>query len=144
MPEVEWYKIFTHNLQYLEAEVTMTSDTNIVYVKAFDIYHEAVHKLWNSLHPVGWVMKLIPFSPVTRKDNPIEPSHYGGRDNPFEVIKVLEEWLTVEEFIGAMKFQIFKYTARANKKGNASQDHAKSAWYGQYLTDYLKRKNRET
>lgn len=66
------------------------------------------------------------------------PSHYGGADNPYEVIKVMEQWLTRDEFIGAMKFNVHKYLARARQKGNA-QDYAKGAWYAAYLTDYCKR-----
>jgi hypothetical protein len=66
------------------------------------------------------------------------PSHYGGADDPYEVIKVLEHWLSREEFIGAMKFNIIKYQARAAKK-NGDQDYQKSAWYADYLTDFLKR-----
>jgi hypothetical protein len=69
------------------------------------------------------------------------PTHYGGADNPYEVIKVCEAWLTREEFIGAMKFQIFKYNARAGKKETAEelQDFDKSLWYHTYLNDYLRR-----
>lgn len=66
------------------------------------------------------------------------PAHYGGADNPFVVIKVLENWLTREEFIGAMKFNIIKYQARAAKK-NGAQDYQKSAWYAAYLADFIKR-----
>lgn len=72
------------------------------------------------------------------------PSHYGG-DTQFEVIKVLEHWLTREEFIGAMKFQTFKYTQRAGKKETEQEekDHEKSIWYQTYLADYLKRTPKE-
>ncbi|WP_421358180.1 DUF3310 domain-containing protein [Agrobacterium rosae] len=66
------------------------------------------------------------------------PSHYGGQDDPYEVIKVLEAWLSREEFIGALKFNIVKYQARAAKK-NGAQDYEKSAWYAAYLADFLKR-----
>lgn len=68
------------------------------------------------------------------------PAHYGG-DTPYEVIKVAEHWLTREEFIGAMKFQVFKYTPRAGKKNPSTevQDHEKSIWYHTYLIDFLKR-----
>ena len=70
----------------------------------------------------------------------IHPAHYGG-DTPYEVIKVAEHWLTREEFIGAMKFQVFKYTPRAGKKNPETevQDHEKSIWYQTYLADFLKR-----
>lgn len=66
------------------------------------------------------------------------PAHYGGGDNPYEVIKVMEAWLTREEFIGALKFNIHKYMARVRKKGGA-QDYEKSAWYNNYLAEYIKR-----
>lgn len=68
------------------------------------------------------------------------PSHYGGADNPYEVIKVMEVWLSYEEFVGAMKFNIHKYLARASKKGRAEEDAGKAAWYAEYLADYQKRK----
>ena len=66
------------------------------------------------------------------------PTHYGG-DTPYEVIKVMEEWLTPEEFIGAMKFNFFKYNARAKMKGNESQDYEKAQWYQNRLVDYMRR-----
>jgi hypothetical protein len=79
---------------------------------------------------------------TSHRSGPIEqvnhPEHYGG-DTPYEVIKVMERWLTREEFIGAMKFQVFKYNARAGKKGPSDVDYQKAAWYQNYLNDYLKR-----
>lgn len=71
------------------------------------------------------------------------PQHYGG-DTVYEVIKVLEAWLSPAEFVGFLKGNIIKYTARAAKKGNAGVDADKAAWYGAYLADYLKRKNVKT
>lgn len=75
---------------------------------------------------------------VSKSEAVNHPAHYGGVDNPYEVIKVMEAWLTREEFIGAMKFNIHKYMARAVRKGHA-EDYAKSAWYNNHLTDYIKR-----
>lgn len=75
---------------------------------------------------------------TTKNETVDHPSHYGGADNPYEVIKVMEAWLTREEFVGAMKFNIHKYLARANKKDGA-EAYAKAAWYSRYLTDYEKR-----
>jgi Protein of unknwon function (DUF3310) len=66
------------------------------------------------------------------------PAHYGGADNPYEVIKVMEAWLTPQEFVGALKFNIHKYFARADKKGGAA-DYKKGVWYAAYLRDYLAR-----
>lgn len=67
------------------------------------------------------------------------PSYYGGKDNPFEVIKVMEHWLTREEFIGAMKFNVFKYEARAKEKGSELENYEKAAKYQEFLIDYLRR-----
>lgn len=66
------------------------------------------------------------------------PPHYGGADNPYEVIKVMEAWLTPEEFRGALKFNIHKYLARAAKKAGP-EDQAKAAWYAKYLDEWEQR-----
>lgn len=65
------------------------------------------------------------------------PAHYGGEDNPYEVIKVCRAWLTPEEYIGALKFQVWKYTARAGKKGNAATCMAKAKFYQDELTRFV-------
>lgn len=65
------------------------------------------------------------------------PAHYGGEDNPFEVIKVLEAWLTPEEFVGFCRGNSIKYTARARAKGGA-EDIAKAAWYDARLVEFCR------
>lgn len=65
------------------------------------------------------------------------PSHYGGEDNPYEVIKVMKAWLTAEELVGALKFNVHTYLARAIHK-NGSEDYAKAAWYSAYLSEFSK------
>jgi len=52
------------------------------------------------------------------------PSHYGGKDNPFEAIKVIEAY--------NLNFNLgntIKYILRADKKGNKKQDLEKAVWY---------------
>lgn len=52
------------------------------------------------------------------------PSHYGGKDNPYEVIKVIESW--------ELNFNLgntVKYIGRAGKKGNTLTDLEKAAFY---------------
>ncbi len=58
------------------------------------------------------------------------PLHYGG-DTVYEVIKVTDAWLTPEENLGAMKFQVIKYVARAGKKDPAKlvEDLKKARFY---------------
>ncbi len=65
------------------------------------------------------------------------PDHYGGVDNPYEVIKVLEAWLTPEELRGFCKGSAIKYLARAGKKEGqpANRDVEKAAWYLKYIAD---------
>lgn len=52
------------------------------------------------------------------------PAHYGGADNPYEAIKVIEAW-----GLGFCLGNTVKYLARAGKKGAALEDLKKAAWY---------------
>jgi hypothetical protein len=66
------------------------------------------------------------------------PSHYGDKDSPYVVIKVLEAWLTVDEMRGFLKGNIIKYNARARLKGGP-EDYKKAAWYSNYLVEFEER-----
>lgn len=65
------------------------------------------------------------------------PEHYGGADDPYEVIKVLKAWLTPEELRGFCKGNAIKYLARAGKKPGqpSKRDEAKAEWYAKYLIE---------
>lgn len=52
------------------------------------------------------------------------PVHYGGADNPYEAIKVIEAW-----GLGFCLGNTVKYIARAGKKINTLEDLEKAAWY---------------
>jgi hypothetical protein len=52
------------------------------------------------------------------------PTHYGGRDNPYEAIKVIEAW-----DLGFNLGNVVKYLSRAGKKGDTLEDLRKAAWY---------------
>lgn len=54
------------------------------------------------------------------------PAHYGGADNPFEAIKVIEAWKLNFALGNAVK-----YISRAGKKDGVSdvEDLKKAAWY---------------
>lgn len=54
------------------------------------------------------------------------PAHYGGADNPYEVIKVIEAW-GLDFCLG----NTVKYIARAGKKDPRAhlEDLRKAAWY---------------
>ena len=69
-------------------------------------------------------------------DNVEHPSHYGGKDDPYETIKVLRAKLLPQEFCGALKFQVMKYNDRHRLK-NGAEDLEKALWYQAYLVSYV-------
>jgi hypothetical protein len=52
------------------------------------------------------------------------PAHYGGADNPYEAIKVIEAWS-----LGFNLGNTIKYISRAGKKGDRLEDLKKARWY---------------
>jgi hypothetical protein len=54
----------------------------------------------------------------------IHPKHYGGKDNPYEAIKVIEAW-----DVGFNLGNTLKYISRAGKKDNIIQDLEKALFY---------------
>jgi hypothetical protein len=52
------------------------------------------------------------------------PAHYGGADNPYEAIKVIEAWS-----LGFCLGNAVKYISRAGKKGDRVEDLRKARWY---------------
>lgn len=70
------------------------------------------------------------------------PAHYGGEGNPYEVIEVLERWLTSEEFAGFCKGNALKYMARAAAKGRV-EDLKKAEWYQERLITYAQEHGEE-
>ncbi len=52
------------------------------------------------------------------------PAHYGGADNPYEAIKVIDAWK-----LGFALGNCVKYIARAAHKGSELEDLRKAAWY---------------
>lgn len=66
---------------------------------------------------------------AVRSNTPIKeavnhPAHYGGADNPYEAIKVIESW-KLDFHLG----NTVKYISRAGKKDELLQDLRKAAWY---------------
>ena len=76
-------------------------------------------------------------------ENINHPIHYNG-DTVYETIKVLEAWLTPEQFIGFCRGNAIKYLSRAGKKnnhliGSGEEDLKKSEFYTKYEIDYRNR-----
>lgn len=54
------------------------------------------------------------------------PPHYGGENNPYEVVKVCEAWGLDKD---AYLFNVVKYIVRRNTKGDVLKDLRKAQWY---------------
>lgn len=52
------------------------------------------------------------------------PTHYGGEDNPYEAIKVIEAWE-----LGFNLGNTVKYISRVGKKDSTVTDLKKARWY---------------
>lgn len=64
------------------------------------------------------------------------PEYYGGKNNPYEVFRVLEEWgLDKDFYLG----NVIKYVARAGKKNKSTEkeDLQKALVYLQRRIDSL-------
>jgi hypothetical protein len=64
---------------------------------------------------------------MRRKPERIDhPAHYGGADNPYEAIKVIEAWK-----LGFNLGNAIKYVSRAGRKDPAKhiEDLEKARWY---------------
>lgn len=58
------------------------------------------------------------------KENVNHPDHYGGENNIYEAIKVIEAWS-----LGFNLGNCIKYISRAGKKGDYLEDLKKARWY---------------
>jgi hypothetical protein len=66
------------------------------------------------------------FGEETKKQIKIvnHPAHYGGEENTYEAIKVIEAW-ELDFHLG----NVIKYISRAGKKGSKLEDLKKAQWY---------------
>ena len=77
-----------------------------------------------------------------KKEAVNHPSHYGGKDNPYEVIKVCEAWGFEKD---AYLFQVTKYIARSGKKepDKEIEDLKKAEFYLRRKIDLLSAKRKD-
>lgn len=61
---------------------------------------------------------------IVQKEMVNHPDHYGGEDDPYEAIKVIEAW-NLDFCLG----NVVKYISRAGKKDDIIQDLEKARWY---------------
>ena len=72
-----------------------------------------------------------------KKESVNHPSHYGGSDNVYEAIKVIDAWE-----LGFALGNTVKYISRAGKKDPSKEleDLKKAAWYLQHHINQLENK----
>lgn len=94
-----------------------------------DVEDEIKHM--NTMHPEVVAKRLraagmhVEADDFDRTNNPVNhPNHYGGGDNPYEAIKVIEAWE-----LGFCLGNTVKYISRAGKKGDEIEDLKKAEWY---------------
>lgn len=75
---------------------------------------------------------------IKKRETVNHPSHYGGKDNPYEAIKVIEAWK-----LGFCLGNTVKYISRAGRKESTTEleDLEKALWY---LNREVEGKRRET
>lgn len=61
------------------------------------------------------------------------PSHYN--QGTIEVIDIIQDKLSAEEFTGFCKGNSLKYVLRAGHKGSAIEDYKKAIWYLERLIE---------
>lgn len=74
------------------------------------------------------------------KDN-INPNHY--KSGKIEVIEIMQDQLSSEQFKGFCKGLILKYLCRADHK-NGLEDYKKAQWYLNRLINVMEEKENET
>ena len=60
----------------------------------------------------------------SKKEMVNHPTHYGGEENIYEAIKVIEAW-DLNFSLG----NVVKYISRAGKKNETIEDLEKASWY---------------
>jgi hypothetical protein len=71
------------------------------------------------------------------KEQVNHPDHYGGKNNEYEAIKVIDAWE-----LGFSLGNTIKYISRAGKKGKNKEleDLLKAKWYLDHYIEQLKQK----
>lgn len=95
-----------------------------------DYYKELTPSQYSAMNTKVLAMRCILEAkvpqPVLQEESAIDPPHYGGKDNPYEAIKVIEAW-ELDFCLG----NVVKYISRAGKKNKDKEleDLLKAQWY---------------
>lgn len=69
-------------------------------------------------------LNSLPDEKPKREQAVDHPAHYGGAENTYEAIKVIEAWE-----LGFNLGNVIKYISRSGKKGSKLEDLKKAQWY---------------
>jgi hypothetical protein len=119
LPETEYTEHDLGNL--VLKEITTKCNLNMLFKNA-----QFSSKDSNETHISGHRLCEKCFHPRQTTNEVDHPSHYGGADNPYEAIKVIEAW-----GLGFNLGNCIKYISRAGKKetSNTLVDLQKALWY---------------
>lgn len=70
---------------------------------------------------------------MSEKEHVDHPQHYGGADDPYECIKVIEAVLGKAGYAIWLRGEVLKYTFRIGKKGEPKADAGKLRFYAAEL-----------
>lgn len=99
---------------------TLRDKTEEVLSSVKDVPPKAMDELRDELEK-----RLKEPKPEAEKPETVDhPPHYGGEDDPYEAIKVIEAWDLDFNTGNAVK-----YIRRAPHKGSPLEDYRKAAWY---------------
>lgn len=103
----------------------MSAKGNCPWCKGVGLLAKLADGTW-SCHACRGVTASDGVSPVSSMDTEAvdHPAHYGGADNLYEAIKVIEAW-----GLGFCLGNTVKYISRAGKKGDRLEDLKKARWY---------------
>lgn len=90
------------------------------------------HAWYCQHHRLAGIVQVVP----DPKEHVNHPTHYGGKDNPYETIKVIRAW-----DLGFSLGNAIKYISRAGKKDPAKniEDLKKAAWYLKDEIEFLEK-----
>lgn len=130
--ENKYYPDIKLHEEYVVVEI-IKEETKYIIIDETGRQHEYPSKLFIIVREKDLVNHKK--SPSADGDQVNHPQHYGGKDNVYETIKVIEAW-NCNFNIG----QVVKYVSRAGKKDSLVQDLEKAKWYLEREINNLKNK----
>lgn len=96
--------------------------------------------------PTFYVTPMLPAVEALTPETVDHPRHYGGKDDPYEAVKVIEAW-QARAWPGTLGFHLgnaVKYIARAGVKPGVAllEDLRKARWYIDRAIEYTEARNR--